>query len=43
MTDIRKKSYHFLGNKILKFEEDNLTNMKPILNDIGEIVGYIEE
>jgi hypothetical protein len=33
---------HILGNKILKFEEDDLTDMKPIYKN-GEIIGYIEK
>ena len=32
---------HKLGNKILKFEEDNLTKFKPIKKN-GEIIGFIE-
>jgi hypothetical protein len=35
-----KKKYHVLGNKILKFEADNLTGMKPIYNKKNEIIGW---
>jgi len=34
---------HTLGNKILKFEEDDLTGFKPVYNEKKEIIGYIEK
>ena len=34
---------HRVGNKTLKFEEDDLTDMQPIYDDNKEIIGYVEK
>lgn len=37
------KKKHVLGNIVLKFEEDDLSDFNPIRNDKGEIIGWIEK